>query len=201
MDIPREQKLGLSFDGKAAFSKNPDDCASLLRMGIGAKYGDGVRLHVLEAAYLAERGKAEVTDAKGKRLDAKALLSKNGKGKGGLPRHRENGRARLPGHRENGQPKLSEQYAIFRAFRMGGQVVRFSSGSPMLWRVFARGVGREQDRPAMLLQIVDSKWKASLSSLDTALQTARLMRLELALGFVKDGKPSIIKLNRIQLEA
>jgi len=179
MDIPGAEKFALAFDGKSAFSKNPGHCASLLRMGFGAKSGEGAKLHVLEAAYLAERGKAEIADAKGKRLDAKALLSKSVKG----------------------AARLSDQYVIFKAFRMGGQVVRFSSGSPALWRVYARGVGREQDRPSILVNVVDSKWKATLSSLDTALQTARLMRLELAIGFVKDGKPSIIKLNRIQIEA
>ncbi len=170
------------FDGAHAYCQDTEACESLLRMGFGARREEGLKLHMLEALYLAEKGKVEIfgSKKKGKKLEAAKLLKAKA---------------------HSSSPSLSEQYILFKAFRSGGQIVRFSSSAPLLWRVYARGVGREQDRPQTLLFLIGKKWSLSLPRLESILSTARALRLEPAFAYVKDGKPSIVKLSKLSLEA
>jgi tRNA splicing endonuclease len=159
----------------------PDDgmAETILRMGFGSRQDGGTRLHPLEAAYLAERGKAEIFDG-GKKIGALALLKQKQIGKSVV--------------------SLPDQYEIFKALRQGGRVVRFTPSSPLHWRVYARGVGREQDRPSTLMIVVGKSWKASLSTIEPMLATARLLRLELSIAYLKEGKPNIIKISKSAIE-
>ena len=171
--IRLEQESGGRFCCHAAAS-----CETLRQMGFGTFFDGKARLHPLEAAYLCERGKAEAYNGK-KKLDATAILKAKAKSK----------------------TPLSDQYIIFKAFRQDGRVVRFTPSSPLHWRVYARGVGREQDRPSTIVVVVDKNWKAATSSLEPMLATARALRLELAIAYVKEGKPQLVKLSKNALEA
>ena len=79
-------------------------------------------------------------------------------------------------------------------------MVRFSAGSPLHWRVYERGVGRESERPAMLLYLVPPDWSVSVGRLEQQMQLARLLRLDFGLAFVREGKPQMVKLSRPPLE-
>ncbi len=174
-----DETIGL-IEGKGWFyCDDAASCDTLRRMGFGTFAGGKARLHPLEAAYLCERGKAEANNDKGK-LDFGAILKINAKVKSSIP--------------------LSDQYVIFKAFRQEGRVVRFTPSSPLHWRVYARGVGREQDRPSTLVMVIDKKWKASISTLEPMLATARALRLELAIAYVREGKPQLAKMSKISIE-
>lgn len=178
-------QIRLEFDGKA-YRAGGEEAAALIRMGFGKMEAGSVSLHPLEAAYLIERGKCTAAESgkKGKPISFEKIIA----GK------------KTPSKKPKGEPSPSDQYAIFKAFRQAGHVVRFSTSAPLHWRVYARGVGREQDRPSTLVMVVGEGWSASLKSLLPALQTARLMRLELAVAFVTDGKINAIKLSKLPME-
>lgn len=161
------------------FCGDAPSCDTLRRMGFGT-FADGkARLHPLEAAYLCERGKAEAFIGK-KKIGVSAVL-----------KTKQGGKKQLA---------LSDQYMFFKAFRQEGRVVRFTPSSPLHWRVYARGVGREQDRPSTLVILVDKKWNASMATLEPMLATARALRLELAISYLKDGKPNLVKFSKISIE-
>ena len=149
----------------------------LLQMGFGRKMENSVVLDWLEAAYLLEKKLLEVRSGK-KTLTLDDLLAEPSK------------------KNKNKAPPRSDQYIIFRALRAGGRVVRFSSGSPLMWRVYEKGIGREQERPQMMLSIVPPAWSVSIESLERQLAVSRLLRLDLGMAFVRDGKPVMMKVSK-----
>ena len=79
-------------------------------------------------------------------------------------------------------------------------MVRFSEGSPLHWRVYERGVGREHERPQMLLYIVPPEWAVSIQTLEQQMQIARMLRQDLGLAFVRDGRPHMMRISRPPVE-
>ena len=147
----------------------------LLQSGFGKKMGSKFILHPLEAAYISDIGFAKIVDKK-KEMNCSQIIKSQKAGRG--------------------QILFKDQYLIYKHIRLGGRIIRFSSHSPQYWRVYARGVGREQERPQMLLRLADSRWKTSLSSLGRELAVARMLRLELVLAYVEHGMPQWIKLGK-----
>ena len=181
----------------------------LLQMGFGLRMENGVALHWLEAAYLAERKRLEVNDG-AKTLgwqdliaepaaDKKTKEKKTAEGKKPAAK-KEKTDSSAPPHSASSSlplaPPRSEQYLIYRTLRASGRLVRFSSGSPLLWRVYEKGVGREQERPQMLLSIVPPNWSATIESLERQLAVSRLLRLDLGMAFVRDGRPVMMKVSK-----
>jgi tRNA splicing endonuclease len=79
--------------------------------------------------------------------------------------------------------------------------VHFNAHSVQYWRVYARGVGREQERAQILLRLVDSKWGVSIKSLNMQIAIARQLRMELVLAFVDENKtPAFVKVNKFNLD-
>ncbi|MFH1306901.1 MAG: hypothetical protein ABIH83_04585 [Candidatus Micrarchaeota archaeon] len=163
----------------------------LLQSGFGKKTAQGVVLHPLEAAYIADMGIAKIKREK-KSMDAKSILkiykSKKNKSRPARP-------SAMPA-----VPEAEEQYILYKQIRSGGRIVRFFPNSPQYWRVHARGVGREQERAQTLVRLVNIKWKASLDGLERELATARALRMEFVLGYVEKGKANWIKLGKYSLD-
>lgn len=159
----------------------------LMQMGFGRKMENGVVLEWLEAAYLLEKKLLEVRSGK-KALTLEDLLAE--------PKKKNGKRARAQKKTKTDAPSRADQYAIYRALRAGGRLVRFSSGSPLLWRVYEKGIGREQERPQMVLTIVPPGWSATIESLERQLAVSRLLRLDLGMAFARDGKAVMIKISR-----
>ena len=185
--------------------------AKLLSMGMGKKGEAGVILEWQEAAFLTERKLLEVRDGK-KTLALEDLLmepEKETDPERTIKTKKRNAEERtaspassLPARSSVSllSPPRADQYRIYRAIRGGGRVVRFTSGSPLYWRVYERGVGREQERPQMLLYVVPADWSVSVQSLEQQMQLARLLRLDLGLAFVRDGRAQMMKISRPPVE-
>jgi tRNA splicing endonuclease len=168
----------------------------LLSMGVGKKSEEGVVLHWLEAAFLAQKKLIEVKN-QGKTMKLEDFLNyKDEKDEVG-EKKKKNAKK---GKEKSSAPSRADQYNIYYALRSGGRVVRFFEESPLHWRVYERGVGREQERPQMLLYIVPPDWSVDIQALEQQMQLARLLRLELAIAFVKEGKPQMLKISRPPLE-
>jgi len=190
---------------------DPDMVAKLLSMGIGKKKEDGLHLHWLEAALLSERNLLKI-EQEGKELSRDALIAEpQEEKKGAKEAKKEKGKksakpkiAKNKSADSSGAslliPSRADQYLIYRALRLGGRVVRFSEGSPLHWRVYERGVGREHERPQMLLYLVTPEWSVSLSSLEQQMQLARMLRQDLTLAFVRDGRPHMMRMSRPPVE-
>ncbi|VVB57103.1 Uncharacterised protein [uncultured archaeon] len=176
--------------------------AKLLSMGMGKKGEEGVGLEWLEAAFLVERKLLQVKEGQ-KVLTLDDLLAGPEKEKKKEKIEKEKApktRTKSKNADSLSAPSRAEQYRIYRAIRGGGRVVRFTSGSPLYWRVYERGVGREQERPQMLYYIVTPEWSVSLSSLEQQMQLARLLRLDLGLAFVRDGRTQMMRISRPPVE-
>ena len=183
----------------------------ILAAGFGRRAENGVELNALEAAFLCERKIIEVHEGK-KTLEVQEIYSKFDFGKkpktGAMKKMVSKEKKSTKDAPKNTEMKtvLAEKitseklYLIYRALRFAGNVVRFSSGSPLMWRIYAKGVGREHERPQSILRIVDKDWQASLESLERELSVARLLRLELVLGYFKDNKPCLIKVSKPPIE-
>ncbi len=176
--------------------------AKLLSMGIGRKGEEGIILEWLEAAYLVERKLLQVMEGK-KTLSLEDIISEPEQEKS-VNKEKKAGKAKTAKSTSSPSPLAApthaEQYRIYRAIRGGGRVVRFSAGTPLYWRVYERGVGREQERPQMLLYVVPPEWSVSLSALEQQMQLARLLRLDLGLAFVRDSRPQLMKISRPPIE-
>ncbi len=181
----------------------------ILGAGFGRRAEGGVELHPLEAAFLVERNIVQVQEGK-KRLAPKDIFIRFGfqpakkttKKSSGKKVASKKSSGREDANRIAPAEALSPEgvYLIYRALRLAGNVVRFSSGSPLMWRIYAKGVGREHERPQSILRLVDKDWQASLETLERELAVARLLRLELVLGYVKEGKPHLIKVSKPPIE-
>lgn len=177
----------------------------LLQMGFGLKMESGVALHWLEAAYLVERKLLEVKDG-AKMLSWQELIAESPAGKKTketkkvASAKKEKTDSASSAHSASPSlplaPPRSEQYLIYRTLRASGRLVRFSPPSPLQWRVYEKGVGREQERPQMMLSIVPPGWSASIESLERQLAVSRLLRLDLGMAFVRDGKAVMIKISK-----
>ncbi len=174
--------------------------AKLLSMGIGRKGEEGVILEWLEAAYLVERKLLQVIEGK-KVLALEDIISEPEQEKSVNKEKKKTKVAKSSSSSVHlAAPTHAEQYRIYRSIRGGGRVVRFSAGTPLYWRVYERGVGREQERPQMLLYVVPPEWSVSLSALEQQMQLARLLRLDLGLAFVRDSRPQLMKISRPPIE-
>ena len=183
----------------------------LMQMGFGRKLEQGVVLEWLEAAYLTERKLLEVKDG-GKIMSAEELIAepKKKEEKNITKKKKKTGQVAVASSVDSASrtssasfplaPSRADQYAIYRRLRGGGRVVRFSSGSPLQWRVYDKGVGREQDRPMMLLSIVPPGWNVTIDSLEKQLAVARLLRVDLGMAFVRDGRPVMMKVSKPPVE-
>ena len=174
----------------------------LMQMSFGRKMEQGVVLEWLEAAYLTERKLLEVKDG-GKVLSVEELTAepKVAADAAITKKKKKTGQVTpAPASTLHLSPSRADQYAIYRRFRGGGRVVRFSSGSPLQWRVYDKGVGREQDRPLMLVSIVPPDWNVTIDSLEKQLAVARLLRVDLGMAFVRDGRPVMMKVSKPPVE-
>lgn len=177
--------------------KEPALMAKLLSMGMGKKQEEGVRLHWLEAALLLERGLIKV-EKEGKPLTKEDLIA--GAEEKGKKTAKKSTKAKTKSAPLPATPSREDQYCIYRSLRLGGRVVRFSEGSPLHWRVYERGVGREHERPQMLLYIVPPEWNVSIHTLEQQMQLARMLRQDLGLAFVRDGRPHMMRISRPPVE-
>ncbi len=164
----------------------------LMQMGFGRKTENGVELHWLEAAYLSERKLLEVKDGK------KILTWQDLTAEPSAEKKTKEKKSAKPAKKpdEINAPPRSEQFIIYRSLRAGGRLVRFSAPSPLQWRIYEKGVGREQERPQMMVSIVTPNWSVSLDSLEKQLAVSRLLRLDLGMAFVRDGRPVMIKISK-----
>ena len=163
----------------------------LLQMGFGRQTAKGVSLHLLEAAYLTEKNLLHAMDSH-HTLTVKDLLGEENTLAGKSKTKKSSSKSKST---PSSSMPLSDQFLIFRSLRSNGQVVRFSS-VPGWWRVLAPGVGRDQERSQTLLQLATPDWKATVASLERQLAVARLMRLELVLAYVQDGRPHLLKISK-----
>ena len=168
---------------KELFMADGQEELSLLQSGFGKKIGEGLVLHPLEAAYLCSLNLLEISAGK-KKLKCADIVKKM---------------KAQNGPKGEKLPSPEEQYLIFEQLRSGGRVVRFNSHSPHYWRVYARGVGREQERAQILLRLASPAWKATLSSLDLEISVARQLRMELVIAFVQKKQPAFVKINKFNL--
>lgn len=169
---------------KGQFIADKEEALSILQSGFGKKAGEDVVLHPLEAAYLCDLDLLEVSEGKKKMKPAdivKKFKFRTPKGIGKLP-------------------TASEQFEIFSQLRSGGRMVRFNSHSPHYWRVYARGVGREQERAQILLRLMSKDWSASIESLNREISVARQLRMELVFAFYEKKQPSFVKVNKFNLD-
>lgn len=167
----------------------------LLQMGFGRQTENGVRLHPLEAAYLVEKKLLSVSDGTQPMAAMQFLADESASKKAKPAKAKAAKSAKRPPPLSVHPLSLHDQYLLFRALRQNGQVVRFTA-SPMWWRVLAAGVGRDQERAQSLLRLSSPDFSASIASLEHELATARLMRLELLFGYVKDGQPHLLKVSK-----
>ncbi len=170
------------IDGQ--FVANTNEQVSILQSGFGKSFESEVILHPLETAYLLSFGLTEVYENKKKMsIDQilKTFKTKAPKSIGKLP-------------------SANEQFILYSNLRSAGRIVRFNTHSVQYWRVYARGVGREQERAQILLRLVDSKWGVSVKSLNMQIAVARQLRMELVLAFIEDKTPSFVKVNKFNLD-
>jgi len=170
---------------KGQFVAETEEAPSLLQSGFGKNSQDGVILHPLEAAYLCELSLLEINDSK-KKMNVSEILKKfkttsSSKSAGKLP-------------------NAKEQFELYSQLRSGGRMVRFNLHSPQYWRVYAKGVGREQERAQVLLRLITSDWKSSVVSLNREISVARQLRMELVLAFMEKGQPAFVKVNKFNLD-
>ncbi|MFA5108023.1 MAG: hypothetical protein WC492_00615 [Candidatus Micrarchaeia archaeon] len=155
---------------------------SLLQSGFGRRAGEEVLLYPLEAAYLQELSLLQITIS-GKQAKQKDILS-----------------LLKPKKLESKLPSAQEQFEIYSVLRGAGRLVRFSPHSPHYWRVYARGIGREQERAQILIRLVCADWKTSLSSLELELCVARQLRMELVFAFIQKGNVQFVKMSKFSLD-
>jgi len=166
------------------FVADDNEKLSILQSGFGKNIDNKVILHPLEAAYLLSFGIIDVSHSK-KKLDVDQILKL-------FKPVRLKPAIKLP--------SAKDQYCIYSLLRSSGRIVRFNTHSPHYWRVYARGVGREQERAQILLRLVESKWGVSLKSLDAQICVARQLRMELVLAFMDVKSPSFVKINKFSLD-
>ncbi len=89
--------------------------------------------------------------------------------------------------------ELEDAYAVYKYFRARGHMARQAVDDANLLRVWARGVGREEERSELLVKVVDSKWRADFAGLGKLVALAHAARKEIAIARVEDGKIELIK--------
>jgi len=89
---------------------------------------------------------------------------------------------------------LGDAYAVYKYFRARGHMARQAVDDENLLRVWARGVGREEERSELLVKVVDGKWKADFEGLGKLVALAHAARKEIAVARVADGKIEMIKI-------
>ena len=90
-----------------------------------------------------------------------------------------------------------DQFEIYKEIRSSGRVVRFNKFNPLVWFVYAPGVGREQERAQILLYLIDPHKTLNLADLENSLALARQFRMDFIFGFIKNSKPNFVKLSKI----
>ncbi len=130
----------------------PSKAASFSEAGFGFDLGEGMRgFHPLEVGYLVETGKSS--------LSAGAL-----------------------GKFISNQTKKDKLFpfalAVYRLIRATGRQIRPFMAGMKYFRVYAPGVGREEERPSQLLCLLPGK-TPSPKSLAQEIKVAHLARLDL----------------------
>ncbi|MEM4209560.1 MAG: hypothetical protein QW833_04200, partial [Candidatus Anstonellaceae archaeon] len=148
--------------------------------GFGRIVDNKLILHPLEACYLFELGLIKINLPKNQSTKKQNIFEL-------LLSYSKEKRAIL---------KPIERYAIYKEIRSVGRVVRFNIHDPNYWFVYARGVGREEERAQILLNIINPKIKIDVKQLETKLALSRQFRMEIVLAFTKNSKPQFIKLSK-----
>lgn len=172
----------------------------ILQMGMGRRTESGVELHVLEALYLLERHLIALANGQTKMSAADLLAAAPASKSRRAPIKKTRGAKKAPFAPPSSAIPLSDQYLLYKTIRGAGHVIRLSAGSPLHWRVLARGVGREHERAQTLILLVPPDYETGLKDLEKKLALSRLLRLELALAFVRGGQPAILKISKPPVE-
>ncbi|MFN3909608.1 MAG: hypothetical protein ACK4J0_00025 [Candidatus Anstonellaceae archaeon] len=155
-----------------------EEIENLLSGSFGKIDGQNLILHPLEAAYLTELRLIEVVNSSMKKQNWKKILDL------------------INDDKKQFNLNPEEQYLIYKEIRSVGRVVRFNSFDPNYWFVYSPGVGREEERAQILLNLVDIKNPMLFEDLEAKLALARQFRMEFVFGFIKNSIPSFIKLSK-----
>ncbi|MEM2138307.1 MAG: hypothetical protein QW568_04425 [Candidatus Anstonellaceae archaeon] len=125
---------------------------NFLSAGMGAEHLGRVVFHPLEAAYLAKLGKTSFE----KFATADAFVAAQGKK----------------------DKAVAFAFAVYSQIRASGRLLRPYLSHTNFFRVYAPGVGREEERPSQLLCLLPGKFP-SAKSLSEEVKVAHLARLDL----------------------
>lgn len=163
---------------KKIICKKKDEIENFLSASFGRMEGKNLILHPLEAAYLTELKLVEVFDSSKKKYSVEKILSL------------------LKSEQTKANLDPQKQYLIYKDIRMVGRVVRFNLFDPNYWFVYAPGVGREEERAQILLNLIDITKPLQIEELEGRLALARQFRMEFMFGFIRNSEPSFIKLSK-----
>ncbi len=145
----------LNFDKKAKMFAESDSALGekFAQAGFGIDIDGAKLLHPLEAAYLAKIGKSQLESGT---LEKFILLQKK-------------------------TDKLFPfAFAVYSHIRSTGRMVRLFAGKEVYFRVYAPGVGREEERPSQIVALQPGKTPSAKSIADEV-KIAHLARLDLIL--------------------
>lgn len=92
------------------------------------------------------------------------------------------------------------RYRCFEHLRAHGRICReHMLPSPYL-RIYARGIGREEDRAQTILRVCEDTWRASRQSLLREIEVAHFMRKELVLAFPQGNNIAFLKISKTSLD-
>lgn len=134
--------------------------------GFGIKDGDETLFHPLEAAYLVQIGKSDF----GAFTFEKFMASQ-----------------------KKADKLFPFAFAVFSRVRGTGRAVRPYAKETHYFRVYAAGVGREEERPSQLVCLLPGK-EPSVASIADEVKTAHLARLDL---IIACGTEKEIKLYKV----
>ncbi|MEM4348593.1 MAG: hypothetical protein QXN37_03420 [Candidatus Anstonellaceae archaeon] len=134
--------------------------------GFGIQHEGSTLFHPLEVAYLVGKDKSSIQGLSFKEFIQ--LQSKKDK-------------------------KFEFAFAVYSHIRGTGRQVRLFSKGIKYFRVYAAGVGREEERPSHLVCLIPGK-APSLKSLENEIKVAHLARLDLIVAF---GTPANLKFYKI----
>lgn len=145
----------LKFDKKAKMFEETDAALAekFAQAGFGLDIGGARLFHPLEAAYLAKIGKSQIDSG----TLEKFILSQ-----------------------KKTDALFPFAFAVYSRIRATGRVVRLFAGKEGYFRVYAPGVGREEERPSQLVVLQPGK-NPSAKSIADEVKTAHLARLDLML--------------------
>ncbi|MFA6489710.1 MAG: hypothetical protein WCT52_03425 [Candidatus Micrarchaeia archaeon] len=157
----------LGKEEKFLYSENDEKKrAAFVLAGFGTKSGEETLFHPLEAAYLVSLGKSEFD---GLSLEKFIIAQKK-------------------------EDKLFQfAFAVFSRVRGTGRAVRPYAKETHYFRVYAPGVGREEERPSQMVCLLPGK-EPSVASIADEVKTAHLARLDL---IIASGNEKEIKFYKV----